>query len=85
MNIARVKSRVADGGHDVPVDKIRSRYARAFSLIPAVIDVSDIMHIYDNTKSLERIFKKRKDQYFYWENFFWNKTRIESLTGLNFD
>ena len=82
VNIARVKSRVENGGHDVPEDKIRSRYVKALSFIPALIDVCDVMHIYDNTKTPERIFKKRKDQYFYWENFFWNKPKIEKLIGI---
>ena len=79
VNIARVKSRVENGGHDVPEDKIRSRYVKALSLIPALVDVCDVMHIYDNTKIPERIFKKRKDQFFYWENSFWNKSKIEEL------
>ena len=83
VNIARVKSRVENGGHDVPEDKIRSRYTKALSFIPALIDVCDVMHIYDNTKTPERIFKKRKDQFFYWENAFWNKSKIEKLIKLN--
>lgn len=79
VNIARIKSRVKNGGHDVPEDKIRSRYVKALPLIPALVDVCDVMHIYDNTKIPERIFKKRKDQFFYWENSFWNKSKIEEL------
>lgn len=79
VNIARIKSRVKNGGHDVPEDKIRSRYVKALSLIPSLVDVCDVMHIYDNTKIPERIFKKRKDQFFYWENSFWNKSKIEEL------
>ena len=79
VNIARVKSRVENGGYDVPEDKIRSRYAKALYFIPTFIDVCDVMHIYDNTKTSERIFKKRKDQFFYWENLFWKKEKIEKL------
>ena len=33
INIARVKSRVHLGGHDVPADKIVSRYARSLDLL----------------------------------------------------
>ncbi|MDR2374148.1 MAG: zeta toxin family protein, partial [Bifidobacteriaceae bacterium] len=29
INVARVRARVASGGHDVPEDKIRSRYTRS--------------------------------------------------------
>lgn len=82
VNIARVKSRVENGGHDVPEDKIRSRYVKALSFVPALIDVCDVMHIYDNTKTPERIFKKRKDQFFYWENSFWSKTKIKKIIGM---
>ena len=84
VNVVRVKSRVANGGHDVPEDKIRSRYTKALALIPKLIAVCDVMHIYDNTQTPERIFKKRKEEYFYWVNRFWTKKAIEELTGVNF-
>ena len=85
INIARVKSRVENGGHGVPEDKIRSRYTKSLSLVPELIKICDVMHIYDNTKLPERIFKKRKDEYFYWENHFWNKSKIERLTSIDFN
>ena len=85
VNIARVKSRVANGGHNVPEDKIRSRFTKALALIPALINVCDVMHIYDNTKSLHRIFKKRKEQFFFWEDCFWSKIQISTLTGIQFN
>lgn len=83
INVLRVKSRYENGGHGVPEDKIRTRYVKALKLIPELIEVCDIMHIYDNTQSPYRIFKKRKDKIFYWENKYWDKARIESLTGIN--
>ena len=33
INVARVKARVNLGGHDVPEDKIVSRYARSLGLL----------------------------------------------------
>jgi len=48
INVARVRSRVLEGGHDVPEDKIRSRYAKALELLPQVIDVCDKIYIYDH-------------------------------------
>lgn len=84
INVFRVHARVANGGHSVPDDKIRSRYTKALSLIPQMIDISDVMHIYDNTLEPYRIFKKRKTEYWYWENAFWNKSTIESLTKISF-
>lgn len=80
VNIARVMTRVAAGGHDVPVDKIISRYHKALSLIPRLLKACDICHIYDNTELPFRIFKKRKDMYFYWTNEDWTKERIKNLT-----
>lgn len=80
VNIARVMTRVAAGGHDVPMDKIVSRYHKALSLIPRLLKSCDICHIYDNTEMPFRIFKKRKDMYFYWANEDWSKERIKNLT-----
>ena len=40
INIARVRSRVELGGHDVPVDKIRSRYKKALALVPSLYAMS---------------------------------------------
>ena len=84
INIIRVKIREQSGGHGVPQDKIISRYYKALDLIPELISVCDIVHIYDNTKEPYRIFKKRKDVYYYWENNYWNKDKIQKLTGLIF-
>jgi len=84
VNVSRIKSRVANGGHDVPREKIFSRYKKALTLLPELVKVCDIMHIYDNTNMPARIFKKRKDEYFFWENDFWNRQQIEKLTGIVF-
>lgn len=32
-----------------------------------------------------RLFKKRKEQIFYWTNQYWNKDRIENLVGRSLD
>lgn len=82
INILRVRARKASGGHDVPVDKIVTRYERALKLVPKLISICDVCHIYDNSDNPIRIFKKRKDQYLYWENHFWNKSDIEKLVGM---
>lgn len=82
INEIRVLARESHGGHGVPAEKIRNRYARCLKLIPELMDVCDVMHIYDNSKEPFRIFKKRKTEFFYWENEFWDKSRIEDLTGI---
>jgi len=83
INVARVSARQAIGGHGVPEDKIRSRYSKALALIPQLVEVCDILHVYDNTKEPFRIFKKRKDVYFHWENKYWDFDKISDLTGIN--
>ena len=83
INIARVRSRVIDGGHDVPSDKVISRYNRALDLVKDVIAVSDICHIYDNSNEEPfRIFKKRKDKCCYQECCNWHREDIELLTAV---
>lgn len=79
INVFRVESREALGGHGVPEDKIRSRYEKALALIPKLVDVCDVMHIYDNSSVPFRIFKKRKTECFYWENNEWKEDRIRKL------
>ncbi|MBR6173904.1 MAG: zeta toxin family protein [Eubacterium sp.] len=83
INVARVSARQAIGGHGVPEDKIRSRYSKALALIPQLVEVCDVLHVYDNTKEPFRIFKKRKDVYFHWENKYWDFEKISDLTGIN--
>ena len=49
INLARVRQRVEKGGHGVPEEKIKERYARAMKLIPSLIKVCDELYIYDNS------------------------------------
>lgn len=63
-------------------DKILSRYSKALKLIPSLLHICDVCHIYDNTDDAYRIFKKRKDEFFYWESEFWNKAQIQELVGI---
>ena len=83
INVYRVKSRVAEGGHDVPRDKIIARYERALALVRDVVAVSDVCHIYDNSEEIPfRIFKKRKEDCFYQECEDWLLEDISLLTGV---
>lgn len=83
INVVRVKSRYAAGGHDVPEEKILSRYSKALNLIPELIEVCDIFHLYDNSLKAFRIFKKRKTEFFYEENQFWTLDQIKKLTSID--
>lgn len=84
INVFRVKSRVLAGGHDVPEDKIISRYDKALGLVKELIKVCDVCHIYDNSESKPfRILKKRKDEMYYDECEDWYLEDIQALTNLN--
>lgn len=49
INVARVRTRVQQGGHDVPEDKIRSRYKRSISFLPQMIVAADEVMVFDNS------------------------------------
>jgi len=49
INSTRVQQRVAAGGHDVPKDKIISRYYRSLKQLPQAIKASHRAYIFDNS------------------------------------
>jgi predicted ABC-type ATPase len=49
LSVARVAERIREGGHPVPEEKIRSRYARNGPLIRQAVLLSDAAHVYDNS------------------------------------
>ena len=49
INLVRVKSRVAAGGHPVPPNKIAERYYRSLDLLRDAIRRSDRAYIFDNS------------------------------------
>lgn len=51
INLARVQARVRQGGHDVPADKVVSRYHRSLDLLLDAIRVSDRAYLFDNSRS----------------------------------
>lgn len=84
INVFRVKARVETGGHDVPEEKIITRYDKALALVKDVVDVCDICHIYDNSEDRPyRIYKKRKNESFFDECDEWTKLDIIFLTNDN--
>jgi len=80
LNVRRVKSRVSNGGHGVPIDKIRSRYKKSLGNIPALIELCDIIRIVDNTDKPFIIYKKDiAGNEIISENKYWARKRIVSL------
>lgn len=49
LAVARVQARVAAGGHDVPEDKIRSRWRRLWPIVATMIELADSAEVFDNS------------------------------------
>jgi len=47
-SVARVAQRVEAGGHDVPEDRIRSRWRRLWDNVVAMIELADSAEVFDN-------------------------------------
>lgn len=82
INVARVKNRVLTGGHDVPTEKIVSRYTKSLNMIKELTQICDRLNVYDNSKEIYRIYKKKGGDEFFWENKYWNKEQITKLTQI---
>lgn len=50
MHIARVKARVARGGHNIPEGKIRERYTASLTNLIGLIGVAAAIHVFDNSQ-----------------------------------
>lgn len=77
--MARVESRVAQGGHDVEREKIISRYEKSLAHIKELLEICDILHVYDNTIEPKRIIRKHKDDISVFENELWSEEQILAL------
>lgn len=83
INIARVMMRVAHGGHDVPKEKIVSRYWKSRAMIPRFISVCDICHIYDSSgETPVRIVRKHKTSLTIFPNERWTTADIRKLINI---
>jgi predicted ABC-type ATPase len=60
LSIERVRLRVAKGGHDVPSDKIRERYARSLKQLPWFLAQADKALIFDNSGSAPRLIAQKE-------------------------
>ena len=49
INAARIAQRVMEGGHDVPISKIISRYQKSILNCKRVAAIADRVYIYDNS------------------------------------
>ena len=79
INVSRVETRVASGGHNVDKDKIISRYYKSLANIKQLIELCDILHVYDNTYEPVRIIRKHKDEFSIFPNDQWTENKIIRL------
>jgi len=79
INVARVQARVANGGHNVERDKIVSRYYKSINNIKQLMEICDILHVYDNSIEPVRIIRKHNDDISIFPNDLWTEEAIMSL------
>ena len=82
INVARVRARYANGGHNVPEDKIRTRYYRALALLPRLMEVCDKLLIYDNSDRPSLVFNKQGTYKEILPNSHWSKAKLTELLSL---
>lgn len=56
LSIGRVNTRVANGGHDVRVNRLVDRFPRTQTAIRAALPVADASILMDNSRGLEEAF-----------------------------
>lgn len=79
INVARVEARVASGGHNVDKDKIIKRYYKSLGNIKMLMEICDILHVYDNTTEPIRIIRKHKEDISIFPNEHWSEDEILEL------
>ena len=64
---------------DVASDKVIERYYKSINNIKELLNICDIVHVYDNTKTPERIIRKHKEELSIYPNKYWNELDILEL------
>jgi predicted ABC-type ATPase len=62
INLGRIQGRVLAGGHDVPEDKVRTRYERCLHYLPRLVEEADRALVFDSTAEGQTLlcFQKRR-------------------------
>lgn len=80
INVQRVKSRFAAGGHDVPVDKIISRYGRSLNNLAPLIRIADCTRVIDNSGDIpDVICEVNEGMAVITPNRYWTQAEILTL------
>ena len=62
INVARVRDRVANGGHDVPEASIRGRRERSFQQLSWFFEHADQVDIFDNSAAEPRLVVRKAEE-----------------------
>jgi predicted ABC-type ATPase len=89
VNIMRISRRVMNGGHDVPVEKIISRYYKSVSNCAFIVPVVDRLYVFDNSvedsfpallfRASEGTLIKQYNDIHDWANIIFRAVKTETL------
>lgn len=86
INVQRVHSRVSSGGHDVPEEKIRSRYSRSLGNLSELVRIADMTRVLDNSgEEPNLICEVRDNTVTIWDNEYWSKEAVLALLAKKTD
>ncbi len=86
INIERVKNRVRNGGHDVPDNKIVSRYYKSLANLSELIKIADVMWVVDNSTDKADLIVYLKDgEISVYESKCWSKENINKLINKSYN
>lgn len=80
INVRRVADRVSKGGHDVPEDKIRSRYTKSLNNLKELYRIVDDLWLYDNSGDAPMLIGTVHDSRLtYYDNPNWSQDAVMDL------
>ena len=80
INVQRVLNRVRAGGHDVPEEKIKSRYKKSLDNLSELVRISDHTRIVDNSGKIPALICEiESEQAILYETDLWKKKDILRL------
>lgn len=86
ININRVRERVKKGGHDVPEEKIRSRYSKSLSNLSKLFKIADIIKVVDNSLDVPHMIIEVENKHVVLhETKLWSIKEIQNLINNNFN
>lgn len=86
LAIRRVKHRVSQGGHGVSAKLVKKRYSKSLQNLKSLISQVDSIDIFDNSKRLQTIYKRKGDEIIYTADVLpaWAKTPIANDMHISF-